>query len=373
MQQQRQDHPWLRALETSELAPRTKEQHRHFVSRLQAMAPGKSLELILANPAPMRKRIWAMYPAGGARRAAVAAVRALAKHNSDIGPEYDEALREWAQVAKEASLCIKADAAVAKRDDLAVAVSLARALRREREMAAGPELGSPAHVLLALMLWRDLPRAVDLDLVRVARDDDGAPGDLLVVPAAADDAPCTLVRRGGEDNVAIPLPPGASAALRESLARRPRRDHLFLDQSGRSYASRKSFLKFATACLSRVFGVNVTPKEILRALALGGGEEDPAAAQVMDRAEAARASAAASGQQSSSAPPRAVESDLAAAAEDATAERLPPRPRRSEREPVARKPMPMPRPKPKPREQQPPGPPRRGVYVNTDGSLSLLL
>lgn len=357
-------HPWLRALEASELAPRTKEQHRHFIGKLQAMAPGKSLELILANPAPMRKRIWATYPAGGARRAAVAAVRALAKH-SEMGPEYDEALQEWAEVAKEASHCIKADAAVAKRNDLAVTVSLARALRREREMAAGAELGSPAHVLLTLTLWRDLPRAVDLDLVRVAREDaDGATGDILVIPAGTD-AQCTLVRRGSNDNVTIPIPPRAAAALRESLARRPR-SHLFLDQSGRSYASRKSFLKFATACLSRTFGVGVTPKEILRALALGGGEEDPAQAELMDRAEKARGEA--SGQQTA----RPEKESDAADADDYMPPRAEPRVRR---EPAARKAMPLPKlkPKPKPREQAPPPGPRRGVFVNADGSLSLLL
>lgn len=250
-------HPWVQKIaDMEELSQYTRGQYAVQVRKVQGMAPGRTLEEILANPAIMLKRIEASTSNLQTKKSAISAMKALIKHNS-LQQQYATAAGIWHDAFKlvDDAITARYETAEPTAREVEQWMPWAAVLKKEKELAER-EYGSMDHLLLA-MYTHVPPQRQDYGNVKLVLEKPQKDIDYLLLPKCGD-APGAIclrhrktVKKLGVYHADIPI--NLVKIVVASLRSYPR-EFLFQNSKGAPFVDKEVFTCWSNNTLRRMFG-----------------------------------------------------------------------------------------------------------------------
>ena len=238
-----------------------------------------ALVRIVSDPDAVHTKILQHYPRKNTQKALIVSIKALIKHNPELGIKFPKQVARWHELFKSvhASIAERMGTAEPTEKELQNWVSWEDAVRKQRELS-GTEYGSTDHLLLSMYTLIEPIRA-DYGSVRVFYEGDPRiPG---MASGEKSDAKTNFIVIG-----ALTTPPGQSKLvlgsyktsgkyglfsrilpdplvhiIQTNMRRRPDaegRRFLFVDGNNTPFSCKNSFSKFANRKFEKIFGKKVT-------------------------------------------------------------------------------------------------------------------
>lgn len=251
-------HPWIEYLKNAKTP--SESTRRQYIQNLQTLlglaGDSKSLEFIVSHPRDMLRVIIARYSNFQTRKALIAAVKALFKYVPGVGDRYKEHQDLWHDAFKQLDKAIfqKVSTAEPSPRELQHWVSWKSVLAKHAELTAF-SYGSIDHLLLSMYCMIE-PLRADYGNVHLTREpvtQNHKEGNFMSLPPAHPQLVLneykTSVRYG---QFRRELPTDLINIVLKSLEKDPR-EYLFVDESGRPYTKKNSYVKFANRILEKLF------------------------------------------------------------------------------------------------------------------------
>lgn len=257
MQQQTRHHPWVqKILGMEDLSQFTRDQYCIQTRKVQALAPERSLEEILANPAIMLKRIEACTSNLQTKKSAISAMKALIKHNA-LQQQYATAAKAWHDAFKlvDDAITARYETAEPTAREIEQWTPWGDVLQKEKYLAQHA-YGSMDHLLLA-MYTHVPPQRQDYGNVKLVLEKPSADIDYLLLPKSGKDVGHICLRhRKTVKKLGVyhaEIPAGLVKVVVASLRSCPR-EYLFQNAKGAPFVDKEVFTAWSNNTLQRLFG-----------------------------------------------------------------------------------------------------------------------
>lgn len=256
-------HPWMTFIEQAAgVAPSTKKLYLTNLRSLLALyGTNANLERVIQQPKETFALLSRKYDNMQTRKALVAAVKALFKYVPNMSVKYPEAQAAWHEIFKTLDHTIFNTVATAEptQRERENWVPWEKVLEK-RDSLARMEYGSVKHLLLSMYTMIE-PLRGDYGNVRLFYGSSQVQPEeknYIILPPGTPELVLNEYKTSekyGEFRRSLPI--DLVKIILRSLAVDPR-NHLFVDDFGRPYEKKNSFVKFTNRVLHKIFGKNFT-------------------------------------------------------------------------------------------------------------------
>ena len=256
-------HPWIRAILDADLSTATKDQYTRNLSVLQKLSDRRPLEDLVKYPRAAYARIEAAYTNDQTKKAFVSSIKGLFKHVPGLKETYPDALEEWNTRFKTLDKLIFDQIASAEPSDRERAnwVPWKDIVMKERELAYS-RYGSPEHLMLAMYTLIE-PLRADFGVLKVVEKqppstDQGVANFIVMQPNGTGQLVLNAYKTSKKyGRFEREIPDALLNVIRASLSTQPRA-YLFVDEQGKPYVIKNSYIRYANRIFAKIFGKNLT-------------------------------------------------------------------------------------------------------------------
>ena len=256
-------HPWIRAILDADLSTATKDQYTRNLSVLQKLSDRRPLEDIVKYPRAAYARIEAAYTNDQTKKAFVSSIKGLFKHVPGLKETYPEALEEWNTRFKMLDKLIFDQIASAEPSDRERVnwVPWKDIVMKERELAYS-RYGSSEHLMLAMYTLIE-PLRADFGVLKVVEKqppstDQGVANFIVMQPNGTGQLVLNAYKTSKKyGRFEREIPDALLNVIRASLSTQPRA-YLFVDEQGKPYVIKNSYIRYANRIFAKIFGKNLT-------------------------------------------------------------------------------------------------------------------
>ena len=256
-------HPWIRAILDANLSTATKDQYIRNLSVLQKLSDRRPLEDLVKYPRAAYARIEAAYTNDQTKKAFVSSIKGLFKHVPNLKETYPEALEEWNTRFKTLDKLIFDQIASAEPSDRERAnwVPWKDIVMKERELAYS-RYGSSEHLMLAMYTLIE-PLRADFGVLKIVEKqppstDQGVANFIVMQPSGSGQLVLNAYKTSKKyGRFEREIPDALLNVIRASLSSQPRA-YLFVDEQGKPYVIKNSYIRYANRIFAKIFGKNLT-------------------------------------------------------------------------------------------------------------------
>jgi hypothetical protein len=256
-------HPWVRAILDTDLSAATKDQYVRNLSVLQKLSDRRPLEDLIKYPRAAYARIESAYSNDQTKKAMVSAIKGVFKHVPGLKEQYPQSFEEWNSRFKTLDKLIFDRLATAEPTDRERAnwVPWNDVVAKERELAYS-RYGSPDHLMLAMYTLIE-PLRADFGVIKILEKhppstDQGTSNFIVMQPTGSGQLILNAYKTSKKyGRFEREIPDSLLNIIRASLSTQPRA-YLFVDDQGKPYVIKNSYIRYANRTFAKIFGKNLT-------------------------------------------------------------------------------------------------------------------